>query len=249
MTTRLSVNVNKIATLRNARGGDMPNLVKTVLAIESYGAEGITVHPRPDERHIRYQDVYDIAAIVTQELNIEGNPLEPDWMTLVLEVRPTQATLVPDHRSQLTSNHGWDTLQYQTILTEKVRMLKDAGIRVSIFIDPHEQWLEPVLAIGADRIELYTEAYASNYAHHKACAIEPYVKTALRARELGLTINAGHDLNIENLTYFIQTIPWIAEVSIGHALMSDALFWGLKETIQRYRTCLNSSFSMPLTSS
>ena len=233
--TRLSVNINKIATLRNARGGDVPNVVNAAVAIQQFGADGITVHPRPDERHIRYQDVYDIKQVITTEFNIEGNPKEQRFIDLVLAVKPEQVTLVPDALDQLTSNHGWDTVKHQSYLTEVVSLFKSAGIRVSIFLDPDVNAVIHAAKTGTDRIELYTEAYAKQFPVDPEKAIQPYLKAAIEARRLGLQLNAGHDLDLENLSYFIQTIPWLDEVSIGHALISDALYLGLETTIQRYK--------------
>ncbi len=233
--SRLSVNINKIATLRNARGGDVPNVVNAAVAIQQFGADGITVHPRPDERHIRYQDVYDIKEVITTEFNIEGNPKEQRFIDLVLAVKPEQVTLVPDALDQLTSNHGWDTVKHQSYLTEVVSLFKSAGIRVSIFLDPDINAVKHAAKTGTDRIELYTEAYAKQFPVDPEKAIQPYLEAAIEARRLGLQLNAGHDLDLENLSYFIKTIPWIDEVSIGHALISDALYLGLETTIQRYK--------------
>ena len=233
--TRLSVNINKIATLRNSRGGDNPNLVQVAKDCERFGAEGITVHPRPDERHIRYQDVHDLAKIVTTEFNIEGNPKEDKFVALVLAIRPHQVTLVPDALNQLTSDHGWDTVQEQDYLKAIIAKFKAAGIRVSIFVDPIEQMVQAAATTGTDRIELYTEAYAKTFAAgHKAEAVAPYVKAAQQAKELGLGINAGHDLDRNNLAYLVQSIPYMDEVSIGHALIADAIYLGLENTIQLY---------------
>ncbi|MES2063149.1 MAG: pyridoxine 5'-phosphate synthase [Bacteroidota bacterium] len=231
---RLSVNINKIATLRNSRGGDNPNLVKVAKDCERFGAQGITVHPRPDERHIRYQDVFDLKKIVTTEFNIEGNCQEQKFIDLVLASQPEQVTLVPDVLGQITSNHGWDTIKNQEYLKDIIKVFKDAGIRVSIFVDPVTEMVEAAATTGTDRIELYTEAYAHNYAANKEAAIAPYVKAAETAQKLGLGINAGHDLDLQNLQYFAQNIPALDEVSIGHALISDALYYGLENTIQMY---------------
>ncbi len=236
--TKLSVNINKIATLRNSRGGNTPDVVKAAIAIQEYGADGITVHPRPDERHIRYRDVYLLKEVVTTELNIEGNPREQKFIDLVLAIKPTQVTLVPDSLSQLTSNHGWDTKMHLSYLQECVALFKEAGIRVSIFLDPDEEKVQYAAKTGTDRIELYTEAYAKGYVLHADDAIAPYRKAALYAKQLGLEVNAGHDLDANNLKYFIDNIPWVAEVSIGHALISDALYWGLKDTVAKYLCCL-----------
>ncbi len=231
---KLSVNVNKIATLRNARGGDIPNLIKAVKDIESFGAEGITVHPRPDERHIRYQDARDINEVYTTEFNIEGNP-NPKFLELVNKLKPTQVTLVPDGPDVLTSNTGWDTITHKQKLTNIVGSLKEQGIRTSIFIDPEEKYFAPAKEIGTDRIELYTEAYASGYQAGKKEAIKPYRDCAIICNELGLGINAGHDLDLENLRYFKENIPGLLEVSIGHALISVALYLGLENTVNMYK--------------
>ena len=238
--TRLSVNINKIATLRNSRGGDNPNLVQVARDCERFGAEGITVHPRPDERHIRYQDVYDLSAILSTEFNIEGNPKESKFVELVLANKPHQVTLVPDTLGQLTSDHGWDTVKEQSYLKEMIGVFKKAGIRVSIFVDPNEKMVEAAASTGTDRIELYTEMYAKQFAAgNKEKAIEPYTSAANLAKKLGLGINAGHDLDRFNLPYLIQSIPSIDEVSIGHALISDALYLGLENTIQLYKRALS----------
>jgi pyridoxine 5-phosphate synthase len=231
---RLSVNINKIATLRNSRGGDNPNLVQVAKDCERFGAQGITVHPRPDERHIRYQDVFDLKKIVTTEFNIEGNCQEQKFIDLVLANQPEQVTLVPDVLGQITSNHGWDTIKNQQYLKDIIKVFKNAGIRVSIFVDPVTEMVEAAATTGTDRIELYTEAYAHNYTTNKEEAIAPYVKAAEVAHKLGLGINAGHDLDLQNLQYFAQNIPALDEVSIGHALISDALYYGLENTIQMY---------------
>jgi pyridoxine 5-phosphate synthase len=237
--TRLSVNINKIATLRNSRGGDNPNLVQVARDCERFGAEGITVHPRPDERHIRYQDVYDLSKILTTEFNIEGNPKETKFVELVLANKPHQVTLVPDTLGQLTSDHGWDTVKEQSYLKEIIGVFKKAGIRVSIFVDPNEKMVEAAASTGTDRIELYTEMYAKQFAAgNKEKAIEPYMSAASLAKKLELGINAGHDLDRFNLPYLIQSIPSIDEVSIGHALISDALYLGLENTIQLYKRAL-----------
>ncbi|MVZ66352.1 pyridoxine 5'-phosphate synthase [Sphingobacterium sp. DK4209] len=236
--TKLSVNINKIATLRNSRGGNVPNVLATALACERFGAEGITVHPRPDERHIRYQDVYDLKANIQTEFNIEGNCQEQKFIDLVLANTPTQVTLVPDALGQITSNHGWDTIKYKDYLSDMVKMFKDQGIRVSIFVDPIEDMVEAAAETGTDRIELYTEAFAAEYGFNKEEAIAPYFKAALKAREVGLGLNAGHDLDLNNLAYFNQHIPELLEVSIGHALIADALYLGLEETIKRYLAAL-----------
>ena len=235
--TKLSVNINKVATLRNARGGNVPDVVKFALDCERYGAEGITVHPRPDERHIRYKDVYDLKPLISTEFNIEGNPV-PRFVELVKEIKPAQVTLVPDAENVLTSNAGWDTVKNQTFLREIVAEFKACGIRVSIFIDPEPQMIEMAAQTGTDRVELYTDAYARQYRNDPAKAIAPYVVAATVARECGLGLNAGHDLSLENLQYFHQQIPWLDEVSIGHAIISDALYLGIEETIHRYLHCL-----------
>jgi pyridoxine 5-phosphate synthase len=238
--TRLSVNINKIATLRNSRGGDNPNLIQVAKDCERFGAEGITVHPRPDERHIRYQDVYDLSQIVTTEFNIEGNPKEEKFVALVLATKPHQVTLVPDALNQLTSDHGWDTIKEQAYLKEIIARFKNTGIRVSIFVDPIETMVRAAATTGTDRIELYTEAYARTFAAgHKEEAVAPYVKAAAVAKELGLGINAGHDLDRFNLAYLVKAIPYIDEVSIGHALISDALYLGLENTVQLYKRALH----------
>lgn len=232
--TRLSVNINKIATLRNSRGGNNPDLIQVAKDCERFGAQGITVHPRPDERHIRYNDVFELKKIVTTEFNIEGNCQEQKFIDLVLANRPDQVTLVPDALGQLTSNHGWDTIKNQDYLKNIIKVFKDAGIRVSIFVDPVVEMVEAAAATGTDRIELYTEGYASHYHQGKEIAIAPYVKTAEAAQKVGLGLNAGHDLDLGNLKYFAQNIPGLLEVSIGHALICDALYYGLENTIQMY---------------
>ena len=237
--TRLSVNINKIATLRNSRGGDNPNLVQVAKDCERFGAEGITVHPRPDERHIRYQDVQDLSKIITTEFNIEGNPKEDKFVALVLAVKPAQVTLVPDTLGQLTSDHGWDTITEQAYLKNVIAKFKSAGIRVSIFVDPDEKIVQAAATTGTDRVELYTEMYAKQFATgNKEAAIAPYITAAALANQLGMGINAGHDLDRFNLPYLIQQIPSIDEVSIGHALISDALYLGLENTIQLYKRAL-----------
>lgn len=235
--TNLSVNINKVATLRNARGGNYPDVARTAVYCEKFGAQGITVHPRPDERHIRYQDVRDIKPLVTTEFNIEGNPIDK-YIDLVLEVKPTQVTLVPDGDNQITSNHGWDTLEHRTFLTEVIGRFKEVGIRTSIFVDPVCKQVEGAAMCGADRVELYTEPYAANYLANREEAIKPFIEAAEAARQAGLGLNAGHDLSLVNLHYFHRCIPWLDEVSIGHALISDALYMGLSETIRQYRQCL-----------
>lgn len=231
--TKLSVNINKIATLRNARGGNMPNVTKAAIDCEKFGAEGITVHPRPDERHIRYSDVRELKGILTTEFNIEGNPI-PSFVDLVLETKPAQVTLVPDAADAITSNAGWDTIQHREFLTEICSQFRKAGIRTSIFIDPIPEMAEGAALCGCDRVELYTEAYAAKFEDNKEEAIAPYLQTAIKARECGLGLNAGHDLNLDNLRYFLETIPWTDEVSIGHAIICDALYMGLDATVKAY---------------
>jgi pyridoxine 5-phosphate synthase len=235
--TSLSVNINKIATLRNARGGNMPHLIKTAQDIESYGGQGITIHPRPDERHIRYQDAYDLKEVVQTELNIEGNPV-PKFVDLVLAVKPDQVTLVPDAEDAITSNAGWDTIKYKSFLTEVIQEFKRNDIRTSIFLDPDTQQVESAKATGTDRIELYTEAYAQHYTKDPHQAIAPYVATAKIANEFGLGLNAGHDLSLQNIAFFHQNIPHLMEVSIGHALICEALYMGLENVINQYRAKL-----------
>lgn len=231
---RLSVNINKIATLRNARGGNNPDLIKAALDCEAFGAQGITVHPRPDERHIRYADVYELKKNISTEFNIEGNPKEEKFVELVLKNTPTQVTLVPDSENQLTSNHGWDTIKHQSYLKEIISVFKAEGIRVSIFVDPNIDMVKAAADTGTDRIELYTESYAKNYHSNRDAAISPYVAAAEMARSLNLGLNAGHDLDLENLQFFNKSIPSLLEVSIGHALICDALYFGLENTIQMY---------------
>jgi pyridoxine 5-phosphate synthase len=241
MSTKLSVNINKIATIRNSRGGNTPDLLKVASDCERFGAQGITVHPRPDERHIRYKDVFDLKPLLSTEFNIEGNPREKKFMDLVLEVKPTQVTLVPDATSQLTSDHGWDTIANKDYLKETIALLKSIGIRTSVFVDPELRMIEGAKLIGTDRIELYTEEYAKQYSVNPTLAIQPYTIAAKRAAELGIGINAGHDLNLTNLNYFIKHVEGVLEVSIGHALISDALYFGLENTIQLYLRQLKSS--------
>lgn len=242
--TKLSVNINKVATIRNARGGNTPNVKQFAIDCERFGAQGITVHPRPDERHIRYQDVYDIKPIITTEFNIEGNPKgisksKPyGFIDLVKDIKPTQVTLVPDAEGVLTSNAGWDTVKNQDYLRDVVKEFKANDIRVSIFIDANSQMIEYAALTGTDRVELYTESYASAYAADRDAAIAPFIEAARTAHDCGLGLNAGHDLSLENLAFFHQQIPWLDEVSIGHALISDALYLGIEETIQRYLECL-----------
>lgn len=235
--TKLSVNINKVATIRNARGGNNPDVQKVAVDCEKFGAQGITVHPRPDERHIRYQDVRDIKPLITTEFNIEGNPIDK-YIKLVLEVKPTQVTLVPDADNQITSNHGWDTVANKGFLTDVIGQFKEAGIRTSIFVDAEPKMVEAARMCGTNRIELYTEPYAAGYETNREEAIKPFVEAAEVAREVGLGLNAGHDLSLQNLTYFHQNIPWLDEVSIGHALICDALYFGLEDTIKRYLACL-----------
>ncbi len=234
MITKLSVNINKIATLRNSRGGNTPDLLKIAMDCERFGAQGITVHPRPDERHIRYKDVRDLKGILTTEFNIEGNPKEQKFIDLVMETKPAQVTLVPDNTGQLTSDHGWDTIANKDFLIDCIANFKKAGIRTSVFVDPDIKMIEGAKAAGTDRIELYTEEYAKNYTNNKEQAVKPFILAAKKANELDLGINAGHDLSLENLHYFAQNVEGLLEVSIGHALISDALYFGLENTIQLY---------------
>jgi pyridoxine 5-phosphate synthase len=238
--TKLSVNINKIATLRNSRGGDNPNLVKAAIDAQSFGAQGITVHPRPDERHVRYRDVYEIKKVIRTEFNIEGNCRERKFIDLVLDVKPDQVTLVPDAQNQITSDHGWDTVLHKDYLVETIRIFKNSGIRVSLFVDPVIQMVQGAFETGTDRIELYTEAYAKGYPADRARAISPYLEAAGKANELGLGINAGHDLDLQNLHYFSQALPDLKEVSIGHALICDALYLGFENAIQLYRRQLQN---------
>ena len=251
--TKLSVNINKVATLRNARGGNNPDVLRVATDCERFGAQGITVHPRPDQRHIRYQDVRDLRPLLTTEFNIEGNPIS-EFIALVLENRPTQVTLVPDGHDQLTSNHGWDTRTHLNFLTDVTARFHEVGIRVSIFVGADETMVDYAARAGADRVELYTEPYAAAYARaaapegpdaenpsaspDRAAAVAPFIRAAQAARDAGLGLNAGHDLNLQNLAFFHQQIPWLDEVSIGHALICDALYLGLEETIKRYRAQL-----------
>lgn len=234
-TTKLSVNINKFATLRNSRGGNNPDVVKAAIDAQHFGADGVTVHPRPDERHIRYDDVRKIKQIITTEFNIEGNCSEQKFVDLVLEVKPHQVTLVPDALNQLTSDHGWDTIQYQQYLTDIIKVFKTAGIRVSIFVDPDIKMVEGAAKTGTDRIELYTEGYARHFSADKSIAVKPYVEAANIATSLGLGLNAGHDLDLHNLQYIKQQIPALDEVSIGHALICDALYLGYENAIQLYK--------------
>lgn len=231
--TKLSVNINKIATLRNARGGDVPNLVKTALDLEMFGAQGITVHPRPDERHIRYSDVRELKPVLKTEFNIEGNPVQK-FLNLVLEVRPAQVTLVPDAEDAITSNAGWDTLKYRDFLREVIEEFKRNDIRTSIFVDPVLKQIEGAVETGTDRIELYTEAYAVAFSKGDKTGVKHYAECAQRAHDLGLGVNAGHDLSLDNVQFFKQEVPHLAEVSIGHALISEALYLGLEATVKRY---------------
>ena len=236
--TKLSVNINKVATLRNARGGNNPNVVEVALDCERFGAQGITVHPRPDERHIRRQDVFDLRPALTTELNIEGYP-SPEFIELVQQVVPAQVTLVPDSPEQLTSNHGWDTKKHLDFLSKVVADFQEKGIRVSIFVDADPEMVDYAAKAGADRVELYTEPYAAQYPIDREAAIAPFVRAGERAKQLGLGLNMGHDLSLENLAYMHQRMPYVDECSIGHALVCDALYLGLEETIRRYRACLN----------
>jgi pyridoxine 5-phosphate synthase len=240
--TKLSVNINKLATLRNSRGGNNPDLIKAAKDIERFGADGITVHPRPDERHIRYTDVYELKKVISTEFNIEGNCTEQSFVDLVLANKPTQVTLVPDAIGQLTSNHGWNTIEHAAYLKDVIAVFKNAGIRVSIFVDPVVEMVEGAKAVGTDRIELYTESYAKQWAVGSPqgpvgwhLAIEPFVAAANKANELGLGINAGHDLDLQNLQYFAKNIPGLLEVSIGHALICDAVYLGLENVVQLYK--------------
>tara|TARA_R110000744_G_scaffold157626_1_gene273471 strand:- start:774 stop:1487 length:714 start_codon:yes stop_codon:yes gene_type:complete len=231
--TKLSVNVNKIATLRNARGGNVPDLLKVATDLEGFGAQGITIHPRPDERHIRYQDARDLKKIVKTEFNIEGNPVQK-FIDLVLEVKPEQVTLVPDSVDAITSNAGWDTIKHKDFLIDVINTFKNAGIRTSIFVDANTNMIDGAKAVGTDRIELYTESYATEYFLNKENAIKPFIEAAKRANELGLGINAGHDLSLDNIQFFAQNIPNLLEVSIGHALISEALYLGLDNVVNMY---------------
>lgn len=232
--TKLSVNINKVATIRNARGGNVPNVCQVALDCEKFGADGITVHPRPDERHIRYQDVYDLRPILKTEFNIEGNPTD-EFIKLVNSVKPHQVTLVPDAHDAITSNAGWDTVKHFDFLKDVIASFHESGIRVSIFVDANPRMVEYAAKTGADRVELYTEPYASMYAVSREQAIEPFIQAAKTAQDLSLGLNAGHDLSLENLKYFHQQIPWLDEVSIGHALIADALYLGLENTIKQYK--------------
>lgn len=231
--TKLSVNINKIATIRNARGGNTPNLVQAAIDIQKFGGQGITIHPRPDERHIRYKDAYDLKSIVSTEYNIEGNP-QDKFLDLVLDLKPNQVTLVPDAVGAITSNAGWDTIKHKDYLTEIIAECKRNGIRTSVFVDPSLKMIEGAAGIGTDRIELYTEAYAEQYALGNKKAVEPYTKCAVLANKFGLGINAGHDLSLDNIKFFKENIPGLLEVSIGHALISEALYDGLESVIKKY---------------
>jgi pyridoxine 5-phosphate synthase len=241
--TRLSVNINKFATLRNARGGNNPDLVKAAIDVQRFGADGVTVHPRPDERHIRYEDVRLIRKVITTEFNIEGNCREQKFIDLVLETKPDQVTLVPDTLGQLTSDHGWDTIRNKDYLEDTIKIFRSAGIRVSIFVDPVMEMVEGAAKTGTDRIELYTEAFAKQYKagngqwaiDNRQKAVAPYISAAKRAKDLGLGLNAGHDLDLQNLKFFKQNIPWLDEVSIGHALICDAIYLGLENAVQLYK--------------
>jgi pyridoxine 5-phosphate synthase len=236
--TKLSVNINKFATLRNSRGGNRPDVLQAAIDAQRFDADGVTVHPRPDERHIRYNDVREINKIITTEFNIEGNCREQSFIDLVLEVKPTQVTLVPDTTGQLTSDHGWNTIKNKTYLQEMIAVFKNAGIRTSIFVDPEVRMIEGAAEVGTDRIELYTERYAKRFSIDCREAIQAYLVAATRARSFGLGINAGHDLDLQNLNYLIKTIPWIDEVSIGHALICDALYLGYENAVQLYKRAL-----------
>lgn len=231
--TKLSVNINKIATLRNSRGGNVPNLLQVATDIQNFGAEGITIHPRPDERHIRYQDAYDLKPIVTTEYNIEGNPIDK-FMKMVLEIKPTQVTLVPDSIDTLTSNAGWDTVKHQSYLKDVIAEFKNNGIRTSIFIDTDLKLIEAAAKTGADRIELYTEEYAIQFELGNEKAVKQYTEAAILANEIGLGINAGHDLNLDNIKFFKESVPNLAEVSIGHALISESLYLGIENVVNMY---------------
>ena len=233
--TKLSVNINKLATLRNSRGGNNPDIIQCAVDAQRFGADGITVHPRPDERHIRYEDVRNLRKIITTEFNIEGNPQEKKFVELVLQTKPTQVTLVPDALNQVTSNHGWNTIEHKQYLKDIIAEFKAVHIRTSIFIDPAIEMIEAAADIGTDRVELYTEAYAHNYSSNKEEAISPYLAAAVAAREMNIGLNAGHDLDLKNLNYLIKNISWIDEVSIGHALICDAIYFGFENTIQLYK--------------
>ena len=238
--TKLSVNINKVATLRNSRGGDLPNVMQVAVDCQQFGAEGITVHPRPDERHITRKDIFDLQSKVYTEYNIEGNPT-PEFITLIKRIRPTQVTMVPDAHDAITSNTGWDTVRHNDFLIDIVNEFQSIGIRTSIFVNPDPAMIEGASVIGTDRIELYTGPYAEMFLQDKQKAIAPYLEAALMAKKLGLGVNAGHDLNQDNLPYFHIHIPWLKEVSIGHALICDALYEGLEKTIKAYKNCLKAS--------
>jgi pyridoxine 5-phosphate synthase len=244
--TKLSVNINKLAALRNSRGGNNPDIIQAAIDAQKFGADGITVHPRPDERHIRYEDVRRLKKIITTEFNIEGNPQEEKFVELVLQTKPSQVTLVPDALNQVTSNHGWNTIENKKYLTDIISVFKKAHIRTSIFIDPAIEMIEAAAETGTDRVELYTEAYAHNYINDKESAIAPYLAAAVAAREMNIGLNAGHDLDLKNLRYLVKNISWIDEVSIGHALICDAIYYGLENTIQLYKRqlALQSDFNM-----
>ncbi len=242
MKTKLSVNINKIATLRNSRGGNTPDVIKVAMDCERYGADGITVHPRPDERHIRYTDVYALAKVVKGEFNIEGNPKEQKFVDLVLEVKPTQVTLVPDVAGQLTSNHGWDTVTNKSYLIDTVNIFKAAGIRTSIFVDPELEMIRGAKEVGTERVELYTESYAKGFLTDKQSAVASFKSAAEEALKLNIGLNAGHDLNLDNLNYFTAEVVSVLEVSIGHALVSDALYLGLENTVQLYQRALGTNY-------
>ena len=244
---RLSVNINKIATLRNSRGGNNPDVQKAAVDCERFGAEGITIHPRPDERHITYEDARKIRPLLKTEFNIEGNPKDEKFVALVMELKPDQVTLVPDATNQLTSDHGWDTILHKDFLHEIILKLKNQGIRTSIFVDPNVEMIIGAAAVGTDRIELYTENYAKQYHVNREKAIAPYLEASRKAAQLGLGVNAGHDLSLENLSYFSQQIPNLLEVSIGHALIADSLYYGLENSIQLYKRELNKSPLKPTT--
>lgn len=241
--TKLSVNINKVATIRNSRGGNIPDLLQVAVDCQKFGAEGITIHPRPDERHIRYADVFDLQPRITTEFNIEGNPT-PKFISLIERIRPNQVTLVPDTEDTLTSDAGWDTITHKSFLTDIVGEFQALGIRTSIFVDPDPEIIKMVSDIGADRIELYTGPYAEEYTKDRESAIAPYIEAATVAKKLGLGVNAGHDLNLDNLNYIYKNIPWLKEVSIGHSLISDALYYGLQKTIEAYKRCLTSNDSI-----
>jgi pyridoxine 5-phosphate synthase len=240
MKTQLSVNINKIALLRNSRGGNTPDVIKMAMDAVRFGADGITIHPRPDERHIRYADAVELKKVLNVELNIEGNPQEKKFIDLVLKVKPAQVTLVPDAQNQLTSNQGWNTIKHKEFLKEIVSIFKSEGIRTSIFIDPLEELIKAVPYIGSDRIELYTEQFAKEFPFNPTSSVKPYIKAASLAEECGLQINAGHDLNLQNLSFFAQNVKPLHEVSIGHALISDSLYLGFENTIQLYQRCLKN---------